>query len=429
MSTLRFLRRCTALHRAAMLALLFLLAAPALRGRGEVSGFLTKDGREVFPIGCYEMPKDDDALRRMAEAGISLVRCHGKADLDRAAAAGLLGWVPIALQLGDSDKLRGQIMAVKDHPALAVWEGPDEIVHGFTRYSGLYRTMKIHKSPDDWKNQAPEAVEYAERQAAKILPAMRAGAGLIRKLDTAGRPIWMNEASSSDVKYVRGYVDSVDIIGCDIYPVRAERANVVSVGGATERWRMVGRDRKPVWMVLQAFSWSELNDYHRAKTVAYPSFDQSRLMAYDVIVHGAKGVLYWGSDYLTSEPCRQSIYALTAELAALQPLLVAPPVADVRVRLIETDREPADRGVAIAVRKAGDEWLVILVNEDDRPHLGTEVSGLGVIDGRTLELLYGAESARVEQGEFVTRMLPHQVKVFATGRKWETARREGRDFH
>jgi hypothetical protein len=151
-------------------------------------------------------------------------------------------------------------------------------------------------------------------------------------------------------------------------------------------------------------------------------------MAYDALVHGAKGILYWGSHYLKSDEFRQSLYALTRELAALQPFLVAPEVENVRVDLIEIHIEPTDLGVQATVRKVGDQWLIVLVNEDDRAHMSVEVSGLDALNGRRLVLLYGTEETQIERGELLTRMLPNQVKVFATDRQWETEHRQGRDY-
>ena len=83
----------------------------------------------------------------------------------------------------------------------------------------------------------------------------------------------------------------------------------------------------------------------------------------------------------------------------------------------------------MSVRRTGQEWIVILVKEDDHSYLGVEVTGLEKLNGRTLELLYGAEKATVEQGEFITRIKPLEVKVFATTRKYETKQRKGRNFH
>ena len=40
-------------------------------------GFLPKDGRLLFPIGCYELSKDDAELEKMAQSGINLVLSPG----------------------------------------------------------------------------------------------------------------------------------------------------------------------------------------------------------------------------------------------------------------------------------------------------------------------------------------------------------------
>ena len=391
-------------------------------------GFLLKGGRLLFPIGCYELPKEDAELEKMAQSGINIVRCHNKTDLDRAASVGILGWIPVPMQAGSSESLREKIESLITHPALAIWEGPDEIVHNFTAWSGLYRTKGVYKSPDEWRRQTPRAIAYSEEQARQIIPKIRDSIELIRTLDSNKRQIWINEAAQSDLKFVRQYIDHIDITGCDIYPVREGSRDVAIVGDATERWKQVGRNQKPVWMVLQAFSWSELGDYYGHKTVVYPSFAESRFMAYDVIVHGARGILYWGSHYLKSSEFRQSLYALTSELEALQPFFVAPEFRQAHLSLIEMRRDLSERGVKMSVRHADGDWVIILVNEDNRTYMGVEVTGIGPLNGRDLELLYGVEKITVEQGELITRIKPFEVKVFATNRRWETRLREGRDF-
>ncbi len=392
------------------------------------AGFIIKDGKSMFPIGCYELPKDDAELEKMARAGMNLVRCRNRSDLDRVASVGMFGWMVIPMQQGASDAVRKRIESVVTHPALAIWEGPDEVVHNFTAFSGLYRTKKIYKSPDAWRKQALEAVAYSEEQGRQIIPKLHEAITLIRTLDPDKRQIWINEAAQSDLKFVRQYIDHIDITGCDIYPVKADSQNVTIIGDATERWKKVGRNSKPVWMVLQAFSWNELGDYYGHKTVAYPSFAESRFMAYDAIVHGARGILYWGSHYIKSGEFRQSLYALTSELAALQPFLVANEYLRTRVAVVELELDSSTRGVRLSVRRVGQEWIVILVNEDDQSYLGVEVTGLDELDGRTLELLYGSEKVTVNRGELITRIKPLEVKVFSTTRKYETELQEGRHY-
>ncbi|MBI3852802.1 MAG: hypothetical protein HY298_21315 [Verrucomicrobia bacterium] len=375
------------------------------------------------------MPKSDADLRTMADAGFNLVHCGNMADLERAQAAGMFGWISLPLQSGaDNDALRKAVHAVKDHPALAVWEGPDEVVWNFTAYSGLYRSG-VYKKPDEWWQQTPLAVQHAEAEARRILPKLREGCQLVRRIDQRKLPIWINEAAESDLKFIREYIDDLDITGCDIYPIHENRRVPETVGDFTERYQRVARG-KPVWMVLQAFSWHELTP-PKDEHLVYPSFVESRLMAYSAIAHGANGILYWGSEVVPKEsPFRPSLLALVNELNALQPFLTAKDEAGVRVELTESKgRAPeGSRGVKWIARYANREWLIALVNEDDRSQFGVEVVGLKKLNGRKLELLYGSETASVEHGGFVTRLKPHEVKVFATSRKWESACREGRDF-
>jgi hypothetical protein len=359
---------------------------------------------------------------------MNIVRCRNKSDLDRVAAVGMSGWTVIPMRQGSSDAVRQKIESVVAHPALAIWEGPDEVVHNFTAWSGLYRTKKIYKSRDAWAKQSPEAVAYSEQQARQVIPKLHEAIELIRTLDRNKRQIWINEAAKSDLKFVRQYIDYIDITGCDIYPVRESSRDLIEVGDATERWKKVGRYEKPVWMVLQAFSWSELGDYYGHKTVVYPSFAESRFMAYDAIVHGARGILYWGSHYLKSSEFRQSLYALTSELSTLQTFLAAPEYSQANLALVELQPDPSARGVRMSVRRVGQDWIVIMVNEDNNPYLGVEVTGLDELNGRTLELLYGDEKVTVDRDEFITRIKPLEVKVFATTRKWQAEQQEGRNF-
>jgi hypothetical protein len=397
----------------------------------QVTGLLTHGGRVVFPIGSYEMPKTDAGLKAMADAGINLVHCGNTADLDRAAAVGMLGWVNLPMQIGNDPKgaLRKTINNLKDHPALAVWEGPDEVVWNFTALSQLFRNG-THKLKGEWWLQTPNAMGYAEKEAAQIMPKLREGARLVRTLDTRRRPIWVNEAAESDLGYIRQYVDSIDITGCDIYPVHEKVKEPSTVADYTERFKAIGRGR-PVWMVLQAFSWGNLKGYS-TEAVTYPTFDETRLMAYASLTHGAKALLYWGSAYLPPEETafRASILAMTSELSAIQPFLVAPEDKTVRVKLIDSKgrSQVGDRGVSWMARRAGADWLLVLANEDERAHMGVEVSGLGLLNGRTLHELYTADSVKVTRGEIIARLLPHQVKVYSTSRKFETARRTGRDY-
>ena len=259
------------------------------------------------------------------------------------------------------------------------------------------------------------------------MPNIREAVRMVRRLDDKDRQFWINEARHSDPVYVREYLDHIDIIGCDDYPVRRSAApeEIARLGGTTKRWMQLGQG-KPVYMVLQAFSWTEL-DKNATAAPFYPSFEQSRFMAYDILARGAKGIMYWGSHYLESDKFRASLYALTKELSTLQPFLVVADETNVCTELIEGDGE-SFMGVKIAARRVGREWLIILVNEDNQRHMGCEVKGLEPLNGYELLQLYGDEKVLVQNGEFMTRMPPLAVKVFSTSRNWESGVSAGRNF-
>jgi hypothetical protein len=416
---------------AAMMTTLVVAFGAVTSQHGLVHGLLVKNAHTVFPIGIYEMPKTDAELQTMAKAGINLVRCSNKGDLDRAKGAGMMGWVPVPMQSEDPGKVRELVESVKDHPALAVWEGPDELVWNFTAGSNLYREG-IHKVHGEWWLQTPEAVEYSEAQARKIIPRLIENIRLVRSLDGGRHPIWINEAGGSDMKFIRQYVEHIDITGCDVYPIHNGKRRPSILDYYTERFLSIGEDR-PVWMVLQGFAWGDLQRPGSTEKPAFPSFAETRLSAYTALAHRAGGILYWGSFFIPADrgaDFRDSIYAMTSELAKLQPFLTVPEQKSVHILLTESEEVPpvGDKGVRWMARAASSDWLLVLVNEDDHPHMGVEVKGLEALNGRQLQLLYGTENATIQEGEFITRMMPREVKVFATSRKWESTWPTGREY-
>lgn len=382
------------------------------------SGFIKRGDETLFPIGFYEMPADDAELRSMAGAGINLVRAGSKQALDRAHAVGMTGWMPLGFQEGPTEAFRKRVEEVVDHPALAVWEGPDEIIWTFTAYSFLKERAGFTR--DDWNAQKKIAVDYSEKEAARIMPAIRKAVGLIRELDTKNRPVWINEAVDSDVRFARQYMPFIDITGADYYAVRKTGTDLPSIGRSVKRWNAIGQG-KPVWMVLQGFSWHAIKP-DREKL--YPTVADSRFMVYDSIVHGAKGIFYWGTNTIDEPKFRTSLYTVTAELAALQPFLTGRRIKGVEVKLIHDLFDERGLGVRAMLLRDENDFLLILVNEDNHHRLGVDVYGLDEVNGRSLDLLYGDERIKVAGGNIVTRMQPYEVKLFSTRKAAYEVKRE-----
>src|SRR5690606_26326563 len=127
---------------------------------------------------------------------------------------------------------------------------------------------------------------------------MREGYSLLRTLDPK-HPVWMNHAPRNQIAQLMAFNDAADIVGCDIYPVPFSADNghsdiglrtIASVGAYTDRMQE-SAPGKPVWMVLQGFGWSDIQP-ERKEFMRRPEGHETRFMAYDAIVHGARGILY-----------------------------------------------------------------------------------------------------------------------------------------
>ena len=375
-----------------------------------------------FPIGFYEFPKNEAVLKDMAKAGINLVRCNDTLDLDRAGALGMKGWMALGVQDGLTDTLVKRASNHWHHPALAVWEGPDEIIWTFTAYSFLKERAGFTR--EDWNNQKPIAVQYAKSIGPDLLARMRQSINWLKRNDPHQRPFWINEAADSDAFYARGFVDTIDIVGCDYYAVRSTGTDLTSIGRLVQRWDTIGKGR-PVWMVLQGFSWHTIrNDRERQ----YPSFVDSRFMAYDAIVNGARGLLYWGTETIDDPAFRQSLYAVTSELAALHKFMKHPAPSPISTQIIPDLFEPTGLGVKAVIAHHEQDSIIILVNQDAFRHLGVEIHGLETLNGKRLHLLYGQEMQIPKHGTIITRMQANEVKVFSTDPTLARGIQEGRNF-
>lgn len=238
-------------------------------------------------------PSGADGLAEVAAGGASFIR-SGPPDwnlqlldqqiaaaielLDAAGAHGLHCW----LQLGEvpnlsahtpaaNDQLLTSIVGqLKDHPALGAWKGVDE--------------------PANPNRPAP-------------LPAT----GLVRayrrlKALDPNHPLVIIQAPLSTVAQLTPYRAAFDITGADIYPVSYPPGK--HVGGRSRNINIVGNitntmaraaGRKPVWITLQV-AWSGVipTQKHPHNVPRFPTLQQERFMAYQAIVHGARGLSFFG---------------------------------------------------------------------------------------------------------------------------------------
>ena len=346
------------------------------------TGALQVGGSPIFPIVLSNGPPPGSStpggrngLAEVAAAGVSFIRT-GIADwslpaidsqitaqralLDAAAAHGLRAW----LWLGNVPNLPP---ASPGQPPSPQEQLLTRIADGLQGHPGL----GAYKGVDEPRNPF--------RGANWIRPAglVRAYERL-RRLDGA-HPIVIVQAPIGTVAQLSLYRPAFDITGADVYPVsyppgihtRTANRDINVVGDVTRKM-VNAAGGKPVWMTLQ-IAWSGVapSTQHPGVVPRFPTLQAERFMAYQAIVNGARGLVFFGGHLTQVAPPEDAaagwnwtfwnevLRPLVAELtsAAVAPALVAPNAkAAVKPSTVDVELVTRDDGrflYVIVVRRKG----------------------------------------------------------------------------
>jgi hypothetical protein len=367
------------------------------------TGSLVVNGQKVFPLGLSEAPPfgsaapgANDAWTEVASAGANFIRT-GRNDwnlqqidaqigqererMEHAGAHNLLCWPRLTEAAGNlpttpnstAEQLLVRIVnGLKDHPALGAWKGVDE--------------------PANPNRPAP-------------VPA----AGLVRaynrlkQLD-ADHPVVITQAPLGPVADLVRYRPALDITGADIYPVgyppgaHSDLPNKdISVVGDVTKKMVQAAATKPVWMTLQ-IAWSGILPRQAQPDLVprFPNLLQERFMAYQAIVNGARGLIFFGGDLTAVMRPRDAqlgwnwtfwqlvLKPLVIELSSpsVRPALVAPTVAGVQASAADVELTARDDGTflyVIAVRRSGTLTNRVTFTHLPRRRNGTPIAGGEVV--------------------------------------------------
>jgi len=478
-----------------LLTMLALALFPLHSGLGGSVKLMSKErmllvnGQPCFILGLYENPKDDAVLKEAVDAGFNLIQCGADpAALDRVHQLGAMAWVNLggALDLSsDTDNRRQQltklVQSLANHPALLIWEGPDEILWNNwwvtmerlrPELSAMRTTAQGDPDLESFSRRAQDLFErarYSEFEEARTKfwskaekpspnPGVRiddatervrksgdginAGIRTVRNLD-ARHVIWLNHAPRNSLADLQLYNLEADVVGCDIYPAPPNfgvghsdlrDTGLTSVGAYTERMRAAAPG-KACAMVLQGFGWRDLQPKPNEKEAAVgigrrPTWAESRFMAYDAIIHGANAILYWGTAYLKpveddGSPVNgrprlwRDLLRVARELRALEPALVASPLKPPTVRQSPTYGSVDGKGILCSLRRVEDDFVLLVVNETG-DGLAFSIEGLPTkLNRRTLFRLYSSEEHVVAARCMTDGIRPREVHVYATSRRFE----------
>jgi hypothetical protein len=354
---------------------------------------LVLDGQRTFIVGLYDFAKIPDPWADARAAGFNLVHVKPSvADLQRARKHGFYAWTGVgALNGKNEDEIRKSVELLRGEPALILWETEDEPTYVWQK------PMEIRTPPE------------------RIIATRK----LVQSMDPK-RLFYLNHSPTHLVSTLRKYNDGTDVVATDVYPViprgiRNQYAlwpdgqqgdllneSISQVGQYADKMRQVAGPSKPVFMVLQGFAWESTQKLPDPKMMFYPTREQARFMAYQSIVHGANGILYWGLNLgPENNPAWQAARAVAAELKEIAPELAARAIPT-RLSLEYFDTgHSLDRGIAYTMRPTKEGALLIAVNEDKNP-----------VDVSFGKLGYASCSVPLRGGVLRDRFAPFEARVY-----------------
>jgi hypothetical protein len=218
------------------------------------------------------------------------------------------------------------------------------------------------------------------------------------------------------------YNQATDIAGCDIYPAPMPQGQsdlpnktLSVVGDETAKNILAVRGEKPVFMVLQGFAWRTLDNRNDPKAI-YPTFAESRFMAYDAIIAGASGILYWGVDYTPRpSPFWSNLKSLVSEIHGLKPFLEAPREP------LKATLSPADTPVRCLARKVNGHIALLLANcSGNKAAVTVTVAG----GHGPWHSLFGDPPPQASGQGFAVTLPPWGTRAVTADPSWRPARKD-----
>jgi hypothetical protein len=182
--------------------------------------------------------------------------------------------------------------------------------------------------------------------------------------------------------------------------------------------RGISGQGKPVWMTLQ-IAWSGVSRPGQ-NTLRYPSFFEERYMTYAAIIHGARGINYFGGSIpqvLNPEDAKlgwnwtfwnrvlKRVVEEIGERSPLYPALLAP---DSKIAVTLSG---GANDVDFCVREVGDDLFILAARREGAT---AQVTFRGLPAGRsTATVLYEEpRTVEVKDGALTDWFAPHDVHVY-----------------
>lgn len=333
-------------------------------------GFLEKNGAAIFPLGMFN---NEAKLKEEIEAGFNIVHFYNAARVQagrkpddqrlsdamnrcEAAGAHVLLMVPLQFAFeGEWEAFRRRIRMFRNHPALLAWDEEEGIARGDMGIDGLRRMRQIVREEDPHHPfMVGDANDVINRVAdrRRMFPSDEMDLGM-----WWWYPFPLRESD-----------------GDELQGEQASGGSVLS----PPLFLAEALTPKPIWVGVQAYKKPTADG-------RYPTPVEYRAQAYLGIIHGAKGLMWYGGSvtggtFLKPEEARWGdLKKLVRELRDLEPLLMgaaAPPpaVKPTHAPISAAIKRSSDRSILIAVNRGPDtidvEFTIEGLDDDPLPVIG-----------------------------------------------------------
>lgn len=342
---------------------------------------LLYNGEPFFPIGLWTPPLTSSAFRQYSDAGFNFLLMNAASDylLNEAEKNNLkiVAKVTPEAPLAELEQAKWKaeqaerIAKYQDHPVLLAYFIADEHLWLGRPFEPLMASYQIHKELDPY------------------------------------RPLWQNHAPRDTVQRLAVYDRACDISSVDIYPVpegsgHSELADktLSSVGKYTLKSREVTKDEKPVWMVLQGFSWNHMSNPQSVGV--YPTAHQLRFMTYDAIVHGSMGVSYWGVHYIVEPSFWKDLFTVSTEVSSLTDVLTSPTLSCNKVIVNQEE--------VVLLYKVVNDWDYLIAVNTSKQH--QKVNFSTPFKGAEIKVLFEERALALNGGNFQDEFGPQDVHIY-----------------
>jgi hypothetical protein len=159
--------------------------------------------------------------------------------------------------------------------------------------------------------------------------------------------------------------------------------------------------KKPIWVGVQSYkkpqSWAR-----------YPNPTEYRLQAYTAIIHGAKGLMWYGGSVTgglflkPDEGHWEYLQQLVAELRELSPVFLGETLDPPKV-------EPADTLVSVALKRGGQRTVLLAANRGSAP-VDVTITASGLAGGASV--LTEKRNVNIAGGAIRDHFEPYAVHVY-----------------